>query len=431
MLEEYNKAHGFALPPALVEVIFAAADDDGTSSISEQEFEDVCELLQYKIWTTYAESFLTRNCVWFRGSQLLERLKMFVFEDTSATNVSMTRRICNFGKLSYCMDLTLVLNFVLIVISSGYDLQDIDAPSWTNIFDKTFSIFYCVDVLLNLAVMSVGTYLSDSSSCFDFVTTLMVVATDVIETTPQMKTYINIFRTLRLVRLLRVFRFPHVQRIAVTISNMLKASSEVSFFFFLTLFMWGSWGVAFFGGRWDIENNEQRRLWNFDDLVNSVYLLTIMLLNGWWDDVFAASMECYTSPVAKVLISCFFLSFYVMAVLVVFNVFVAFAISAFKATSPFKTGSEAMPVDVKDVFAGALVLETPSMTKKREELRHQGTLIHMRPTADLVRYRINQEVFRIDEEEVEIASRALEQSMSEMSSGRFTPAGAAADRLLA
>merc|ERR1711935_962271 len=108
-------------------------------------------------------------------------------------------------------------------------------------------------------------------------------------------------------------------------------------------------------------------------------------MNGWWDDVYTAALDTYKgAPIAKVFASLFFFSFWVNGVLVAYNIFVAFCISAYQVS---RAGADT------DIWT---FRESQAMKKKREELRMQGTLIHIRPSTALVRHRIIQEVFTDD-----------------------------------
>lgn len=373
MVNVFNKHHAH-LQPEFADVMFAAADDDNTGGINEEEFGDVLDLLQYDFWTTKADSIFVRMRPGLADSRVFHRLKHFV----------------EGGGLELVINCVLAVNAAIILMESGYDLRDQDTPAAFQAIDIAFSVIYSLDVLAHMVVMSFGTYWSDAGRRFDLISTILILGAQIVGFSGDLindksQIYINLLRTIRLFRLLRMLRLPQIQRIASTILNMLRGSLDVILFFIVVIYFWGAVAVACFGGRMKEGKDDGLDLFNFDDLPNAVFTLTLFLLKVWWDELFAACLSSFDTVGAKIGTTIFFVAFYICGVLVAFNIFVPFAISAFTASSE---GHVALDVGNE--------AQSEAMSAKRAEFRRQGLLIHIYPGSALVRRRIMHELFKVD-----------------------------------
>eukprot|EP00927_Polykrikos_kofoidii_P067285 TRINITY_DN62796_c0_g1_i1.p1 TRINITY_DN62796_c0_g1~~TRINITY_DN62796_c0_g1_i1.p1 ORF type:complete len:802 (+),score=129.90 TRINITY_DN62796_c0_g1_i1:40-2406(+) len=398
---EYGKTQGKKLSRSVAEVLFVAANDDGSEDgVDAQEFRDICDLLQFQVWTTAVHSWPLR-----RWPRLLERrsvlsLKKFVGyasgEEDSEPQASSLEKV---------MTYVLGANMLLIIVEVYYDLQDVDTPSALELIDFLFTVIYCSETLAKVAVMSWGRYVAEIGNCIDLFSTILILVTQAAVTAVGIRIYANVFRVLRLLKLITFMRFEQMQRVVSTVVKMMRASEEVLRYFLIVLFFWGALGVAIFGGRIKAKEGDQLQLWNFNDLPNAMFSLVIMVLISWWDDLFIACLDSFQEIGFKLLVVMFFIACYVSAVLLAFNIFVPFAISAYNASQ------EGSPDQILQCISSE---NLASMRRKARE--KDGILIYLRPTASLLRQQIARDIFH--PEDADDAAQNCQQQLSLPSESR-------------
>ena len=79
------------------------------------------------------------------------------------------------GQFEILMNIMLSVNALTVIISSIYDINDIDAPAIFDILEIFFTFIYVVEVFIKCAVLSWGEYwTSSASNKFDCVTSLLL-----------------------------------------------------------------------------------------------------------------------------------------------------------------------------------------------------------------------------------------------------------------
>jgi hypothetical protein len=341
------------------DAIFAQLDGDGDGAyLGADEFHDICELLSFRIFTTPRHSLVVR--IWPRLAEVQAYRSFCEFVRSGAQNAIVTA--------------ILLLNMAFLVVQSIYDLNNWPQPPALNTTDNIFTIAYVLDIVVKLLVDSTGTVFAKFSNRFDLYTTVLLLAAELMST--NFAAYANVFRILRLLRVVRVFKVGEVQKVTQTVWCMISASHDLLLFTFSVIALWGSVGVLLFAGTAK-SDDPLLELWNFDTLPSALFTLVILTLTGWNDAIYGAY---YDHAWGSWVPLAFFISYYVASVLVAFNVFVAFAIDAFKSAG--------------DADAFELIRETDGLRRLRTELERGGKVVHFQPTAQLAHTLIMKQVFQ-------------------------------------
>jgi hypothetical protein len=389
-----------SVDPVIMRVTFDALDDDASGHLDLEEFREICDILEHDIWTTPIRGELERFCPCVAGTAALAGLNDFV-ED----------------HLSTVTDGVLVVNACLIILESWYDLHQRPEPPYLETLDTFFTLWYLFDVLANIAVTSFGTYWAGAKitfagtkvtsvgnqNKFDFFTTFAILGANLYNASPgysidrDVLRLLNILRILRLVKLL--LRIEEVKTVAMTIWRMLTTSIDVLVLNLFVLFTWASIGVQAFGGTLtesfkasDVDPRAEAAgydgsflVLNFNDLPSAMVSMFVVMLCQWWGVLADACLSVFgTTTSGYIGVLLFFVSYYVLAVLVAFNVLVAFAIDAFIALDE---GDFEDPDDLDADTAGGVRIT-------RDRLFEEGEVLHYRATAALLRNRMCRQVFK-------------------------------------
>jgi len=153
------------------------------------------------------------------------------------------------------MSWMLLLNLVVVVAQSYFNLSSIEVPSFLELLSDFFTFSYVGEVALKLSVRSWAHYWSSGANRFDFFTTWLLFGTGVLKYLPfssvkgELAHYANIMRLLRLVRVVKQMRqFEGVQFMVRTVTKMMKASGDILSMLGVVLFFFSTFSVNFFGG---------------------------------------------------------------------------------------------------------------------------------------------------------------------------------------
>eukprot|EP00246_Nothoceros_aenigmaticus_P009161 TRINITY_DN244_c0_g1_i5.p1 TRINITY_DN244_c0_g1~~TRINITY_DN244_c0_g1_i5.p1 ORF type:complete len:306 (-),score=48.62 TRINITY_DN244_c0_g1_i5:112-996(-) len=199
---------------------------------------------------------------------------------------------------------------------------------------------YVIEMLLKVSVYGFTTYWRDYQNRFDFVVTVVVAVAETL-TLFDLPVFSNLewIRYLLIARLLRLTRLLMLsERYRVVVATFLKLIPSLSPYLgviFCVMGVYCSLGLQIFGGLVYEDNPVLREtsIWendymdkNFNDYASGMVLLfDLMILGNWqiWMESYAHLTNWYATL--------YFLSYYVIAVLFLLNLVVAFVLEAFFA----------------------------------------------------------------------------------------------------
>ncbi|KAH7288344.1 hypothetical protein KP509_31G023000 [Ceratopteris richardii] len=345
------------------EAIFYALDDSGDFKITLEEFEDLCEKIALKFPKAPEPSWFERFPT-FYNSVYSTKLKEFVKSQ----------------KFEYVIFAMLLLNLVAVVIEITLDLQDNSQQAVWQDIEFTFGWIYVVEMLLKIYAYGFFNYWREGLNKFDFCITIIIVVgetltfalpnTASIISNEEWIRYLLIARLLRLIRLLM-----HIQRYRVIISTFLKLIPWLTPYLgmiFCLMCIYCSLGVQLFGGLVSNYNEtfETTGLYendysvhNFNDFASGMVTLFNLLVMGSWQ----VWLESYVTLTGTWWTSVFFLSFYLLAILYLLNLVIAFVLEAFFVEMELST----VPIDIRKAEATELGTQK-DLIEKAQQARHEN-----------------------------------------------------------
>jgi len=315
-----------------LELYWDTLDSDDSETIDKSEFFDMCDILQFRFKRVPKSGFISNPPEW---------LSSFVRGTSGFT-------------LDSVIYVVLFINSLLVLIESLDDLGNIetgtDSNTWAGI-EFGFSIVYVCELLMRLSCVSFLEFWDDNSNKFDAMATITLFVIGVLWADPDIyisDTTLRYFTILRLLRLLRLLaQMERFAFICQCIWRMLLASKEAIGLLFACMYMYSAAGVMLFGGliydgNADLVETDYRDsnydILNFNDFGLGMISLFVNLITAFVPEFYEAYSAVSSSPMVAVI---FWVSFYIVGVLVVFNVFASFIIDLFLAQYENKEKSEA------------------------------------------------------------------------------------------
>jgi two pore calcium channel protein len=327
------------LKDAEAEVVFKAIDKDNSKMIDKLEFEKIALVLEYDFWITPMKSPL---------AQYVESQYMGAWPPAWAGAPRWVRVFLCFrrhykdGNFNWFMNLVLLVNLILVVCESIYDINGWDEPGYMENLELTFSLVYVAEVALHLVVISWEEYISLRSNQFDFVVTWLLLGSSIFDEMMSsgfggdLKRYINILRCLRLLRVLKqVLKIREVQTMVEAVSTIVSASKDIIsllvvfllFYSALGVQMWG--GILYEGNKGLEETEYDEKDWyvfNFQDVPMAAGVWVVSLISEYVQDFPDALQRVSNWPVLSKSI---FISFYLLSVCIIFELVKAFTVEVF------------------------------------------------------------------------------------------------------
>ncbi|XP_058101037.1 two pore calcium channel protein 1B [Magnolia sinica] len=324
------------------ELIFNELDHSGDFKINLDEFTDLCNAIALRFQKGASPSWF-EYCPSFYHSPLSEKLKAFVRSNT-------------FG---YIIAAILLLNLVAVIIETTLDIENDSAQTIWQEVEFFFGWIYVLEVALKVYSLGFDNYWMEGQNKFDFVVTWVIV---IGETTTlviphalpifngEWIRYLLIARMLRLIRLLM-----HVQRYRAFVATFLTLIPSLMPYLgtiFCVLCIYCSLGLQLFGGivnsgnpklgGTDLSDNDYL-LFNFNDYPNGMVTLFNLLVMGNWQ----VWMQSYRDLMGTSWTLIYFVSFYLLIVLLLLNLVVSFVLEAFFAEMELES-TDASEEDGKD-----------------------------------------------------------------------------------
>ncbi|CAH9126824.1 unnamed protein product [Cuscuta epithymum] len=327
------------------ELIFDELDDTHDFKIDLSEFADLTNAIALKFQKGDSSPCFERFPIYH--SPTSEKLREFVRS----------------AKFEYVIVLILVINFVAVVIETTLDIEDsLAQTSWQKI-EFVFGWLYVVEMALKIYTYGFENYWRNGQNRFDFIITWVIVIGETATfAAPNGLTFLSngewiryllIARLLRLIRLLLLVR--SYRAFIATFLTLIPSIMPYLGTVFCILCIYCSLGLQIFGGIVNVGNPKLNEtdladndylLFNFNDYPNGMATLFNLLVMGNWH----LWMQSYKDLTGTWWSCAYFISFYVISVLWLLNLIVAFVLEVFQAEMELETS--AMDEDAKVAGTG-------------------------------------------------------------------------------
>ncbi|OWM78652.1 hypothetical protein CDL15_Pgr002823 [Punica granatum] len=319
------------------ELIFDELDDSHDFKINLDEFDDLCNAIALRFQKEDTPSLFER-CPRVYNSLISKKLKDFV-------------RSPKFG---YIISFVLLLNLVAVIIETTLDIENSSGQKVWQTVEFVFGWLYVLEMALKVYSFGFENYWRDGQNRFDFVITLIIVIGETITfispnglhflSNGEWIRYLLLARLLRLIRLLMYVK--RYRAFVATFLTLIPSLMPYLGIIFCILCIYCSLGEQIFGGivnagniklnstaLYDDEYPFPYLLFNFNDYPNGmVTLFCLMVMNNWQD-----WMQSYKVLTGSSWTLIYFVSFYLITVLLLLNLVVAFVLEAFFAEMDMET----------------------------------------------------------------------------------------------
>ncbi|CAL1134963.1 unnamed protein product [Cladocopium goreaui] len=345
------------------DIMFTTMDADGSDELEQDEFFGICGVIQYDFWAVVTDSPVRQVFPGFWESKGFTYFRNQVYS----------------GNFDTLMNYVLLLNLLLVVSETAYDLNGWEEAKLMEHLELFFSFIYVTEVGLTLCVYSWGQYWSSRSNQFDFMTTWLLLGSSVgyelVDTKGMnVKKYMNILRLLRLLRVVKQLkRLNAVQFMIATITKLIMASQEILILLGVVVFFFSALGMQLWGGTLyathpALEGTEYEEkdmfVLNFNDFLMSFAVWVVLLLCEYKDEFPSAVAATNSLPGSWII----FLIFYILGVSIIFELVKAFTIEVFVELHKHRNEE---------------VKEFQALEAVENEVKSRGQTLHYRVVGDL------------------------------------------------
>ncbi|XP_048327479.1 two pore calcium channel protein 1 isoform X2 [Ziziphus jujuba] len=323
------------------QLIFDELDDTRDFRINLDEFNDLCNAIALRFHKEDTPSCFEKFPSWYH-SPLSEKLKAFV----------------RGPKFGYIISVILIVNFVAVIIETTLDIENSSGQKVWQEVEFVFGWIYVIEMALKVYSYGFENYWRDGQNRFDFLITWIIVIVETITfISPQGLTFLSNgewIRYLLLIRMLRLIRIlMHVKQYRAFVATFLTLIPSLMPYLgiiFCVLCIYCSLGVQLFGGIVNDGNPKLEAtalaendylLFNFNDYPNGmVTLFNLVVLGNWqlW-------MQSYKELTGSSWTLAYFISFYLITVLLLFNLVIAFVLEAFFAEMDLESSDKSEEED--------------------------------------------------------------------------------------
>ncbi|XP_057527340.1 two pore calcium channel protein 1 [Amaranthus tricolor] len=324
-------------------LIFDELDDSHDFKINEEEFDDLCHAIALKFAKEDIPSCF-EFVPWVYYSPVSEKLKRFIRSDTFANIIAFL----------------LVINLIAVIIETTLDIADSTAQQFWQIVEFVFGWIYVLEMALKIYAYGFVNYWRDGQNRFDFVITCVIVIGETATfISPQGQTFLSngewiryliLARVLRLIRLL--MRVKRYRAFVATFLTLIPSLMPYLGTIFCVMCIYSSLGVQIFGGLvnagnaalegTDLAGNDYL-LFNFNDYPNAMVTTFNLVVMGNWQ----TWMETYRDLTGTSWTLLYFISFYVITVMLILNLIIAFVLEAFFSELELEESNEPEAGEVK------------------------------------------------------------------------------------
>jgi len=319
-------------------------------------------LFDLMLYTCLQPSYLEKYPSFYRSPKC-ERLKSFVQS----------------RQFEYIVVFVLLMNLIAVIIETTLDIENSSSQKVWQEVEFVFGWIYVVEMALKIFSLGFGAYWMEGQNKFDFVITWTIFIGEALTfifpsklpflSNGEWIRYLLLGRMLRLTRiLLQVRRF---RAFVATFFALMSSLMPYLGIVFCILCVYCSIGLQIFGGivfagnpkleETDLFGNDYL-LFNFNDYPSGMVTLFNLLVMGNWQ----IWMESYAHLTGSSWSLVYFVSFYLISVLLLLNLIVAFVLEAFFADMELEKTGES---DMQD--------PTPQGRNKRRSMRVKtnGTMV--------------------------------------------------------
>nr|KJB31683.1 hypothetical protein B456_005G201400 [Gossypium raimondii] len=347
LFEELNKYRSLPkISREEFELIFDELDDSHDFKINLDEFTDLCNAIGLRFQKEDVPSLFERFQIY--RSPFSENLKAFV----------------RGPKFGYIISFILILNLFAVIIETTLDIANNSGQKVWQEVEFVFGWIYVLEMALKVYSFGFENYWRDGQNRFDFLITWIIVIGETVTFASPDEFYFfsngEWIRYLLLARLLRLIRLlMHVRSYRAFVATFLTLIPSLMPYLgtiFCVLCIYCSIGVQIFGGIVNAGNpaleateltDDDYLLFNFNDYPNGMVTLFNLLVMGNWQ----VWMQSYKELTGTSWSLVYFISFYLVTVLLLLNLVVAFVLEAFFAEMDLEASGNSEEDD-KDAGSG-------------------------------------------------------------------------------
>nr|KJB31686.1 hypothetical protein B456_005G201400 [Gossypium raimondii] len=354
LFEELNKYRSLPkISREEFELIFDELDDSHDFKINLDEFTDLCNAIGLRFQKEDVPSLFERFQIY--RSPFSENLKAFV----------------RGPKFGYIISFILILNLFAVIIETTLDIANNSGQKVWQEVEFVFGWIYVLEMALKVYSFGFENYWRDGQNRFDFLITWIIVIGETVTFASPDEFYFfsngEWIRYLLLARLLRLIRLlMHVRSYRAFVATFLTLIPSLMPYLgtiFCVLCIYCSIGVQIFGGIVNAGNPALEAteltddeypflsflylLFNFNDYPNGMVTLFNLLVMGNWQ----VWMQSYKELTGTSWSLVYFISFYLVTVLLLLNLVVAFVLEAFFAEMDLEASGNSEEDD-KDAGSG-------------------------------------------------------------------------------
>ncbi|KAJ3670634.1 hypothetical protein LUZ60_008060 [Juncus effusus] len=322
------------------ELIFSELDQSGDFKINLEEFYELCNAIALKFQKEPSPSFLEKYPAFYH-SALCEKLKTFVKSHY----------------FEYAVISVLILNFIAVIIETTLDIENSSGQEVWQKVEFGFGWVYVLEMALKIFSFGFSAYWMEGQNRFDFILTWTIFIGETLTfafpsqlpflSNGEWIRYLLIGRMLRLIRLLLQVR--SFRASVATFLNLIPSLMPYLGIIFCVLCFYCSLGLQLFGGIVNSGNSKlvdtelydnDYVLFNFNDYPSGMVTLFNLVVMGNWQ----VWMQSYKDLTGTNWTLVYFVSFYLVTVLLLLNLILAFVLEAFFAEMEL----EKMPDAVDD-----------------------------------------------------------------------------------
>ncbi|ETI53565.1 hypothetical protein F443_03480 [Phytophthora nicotianae P1569] len=314
--------------------------------------------------------------------------------------IRATQRFVACGWFDRAVDVIILGNFIAILMEIQAKIHGEVAVSllWER-WMLVFSLVYIVEMILKMYVFRLGGYFSSTKNIYDCAVTLVIFVAEVsvhshsFEVEWQWIRLLLLFRFLRCLRLLVALQA--LSSMFAIVVRLIPAFATLYGMLGLLMYQYAAAGMQLFGGKLVVGDPRlasipygQANFYsnNFNDFASSLTtLFELLIVNNWF--VTMEGAVAVTTKWSRI----YFISFYVVGVVMVLSLVVAFVVEAyFETAAKLEAVSQTTEINVSESssFPGTTDSkshESVASTKTKQRLLRRGSSsLRMRPRADSI-----------------------------------------------
>lgn len=276
-----------------------------------------------------------------------EKLKSFRFfiSIEPKTSYHKNYKFCYYCFYVYSQPIAQIFFYLCIFgncILLAFDRADIGKDEY-HVMEKlniTLVSIFAFEIVLQIIAISPQKFFRNCLNIWDFLVVLIsfieIIIKEKKESTTNATSIASVFRVMRIVRVFKLFRSLHQFQIVMEgIKQTIKRMVDFLLLFIIILYMYSLLGHSLFNnslrfssytGKYHSASNSNA--FNFDDLLNSVISVFIIIIGDHWENLFT---ECYRSErnIPSV-VMIYFLSLVIIGQITLMNIFLAYLIDNFE-----------------------------------------------------------------------------------------------------